>query len=102
MYSTPNIGYKDPDTTEEENSRLPAHTDCIHLEERITYAASGHRNPRLEFSRKGAIRGKNEMKMKKNYLYLEVNKNFMIHIHTLVAYKNKQGNRIQTENKTEN
>ena len=52
------MDYKDPDITEEENLWLPAHTDInyIHLEERCTAAASGHRDPHLEFFRKGAIK----------------------------------------------
>jgi len=53
LCSTPNMDYKDPDITEEDNLLLPAQTDINyrHLEERVTDAASGHRDPRLEFSR---------------------------------------------------
>ena len=64
LCSTPNMDYKDPDITEEENLWLPAHTDYIHIEERVAYAASGHRDPRLEFSRKGAIKNKGKGKGK--------------------------------------
>ena len=46
------MDYKDPDITEEENLWLPAHTDTLQTpEERDSVAASGHRDPRLEFSR---------------------------------------------------
>ena len=64
--STPNIDYKDPDITDEEILGLPVHTDInyTHLEERCSAAASGHRDPRLKFSRKGAIKYENENEKK--------------------------------------
>lgn len=39
--------------------RLIYYIDYIHLEESITYAASGHRDPCLEFYQKGVVKNEN-------------------------------------------
>ena len=49
-------------------------------EERYTVAASGHRDPRLEFSRKGAIKNENTKNTKK-YTHTETH----IQIYTLLT-----------------